>query len=91
MTYAEAMRRYGSDRPDLRVPLELIDVADLMGEVDFKVFAGGVRVPVDHGVSSLRIQRRARPLRALAPPVYRPGGLGRRLHEGPGLDQVARL
>ncbi len=45
MTYAEAMRRYGSDRPDLRVPLELIDVADLMGEVDFKVFAGPAKDP----------------------------------------------
>jgi aspartyl-tRNA synthetase len=40
MTYDEALRRYGSDRPDLRVPLELVDVADLMQEVDFKVFAG---------------------------------------------------
>ncbi|NCA91337.1 MAG: aspartate--tRNA ligase, partial [Gammaproteobacteria bacterium] len=40
LTYAEAMRRFGSDRPDLRVPLELIDVADLMAGVDFKVFAG---------------------------------------------------
>jgi aspartyl-tRNA synthetase len=45
MTYAEAMRRFGSDRPDLRVPLELIDVADLMGEVDFKVFAGPAKDP----------------------------------------------
>lgn len=45
MTYAEAMRRYGSDRPDLRVPLELVDVADLMGEVEFKVFAGPAADP----------------------------------------------
>ena len=45
MTYAEAMRRFGSDRPDLRVPLELIDVADLMQGVDFKVFAGPARDP----------------------------------------------
>jgi aspartyl-tRNA synthetase len=45
MTYAEAMRRFGSDRPDLRIPLELIDVADLMGEVDFKVFAGPAKDP----------------------------------------------
>jgi aspartyl-tRNA synthetase len=45
MTYAEAMRRFGSDRPDLRVPLELIDVADLMGEVEFKVFAGPAADP----------------------------------------------
>src|SRR3981189_43154 len=40
MTYAEAMRRYGSDKPDLRVPLELVDVADLVKGCDFKVFAG---------------------------------------------------
>jgi aspartyl-tRNA synthetase len=40
MTYAEAMRRYGSDKPDLRNPLELTDVADLLKDVDFNVFAG---------------------------------------------------
>jgi aspartyl-tRNA synthetase len=39
MTYAEAMRRFGSDKPDLRNPLELIDVADLLKDVEFKVFA----------------------------------------------------
>ncbi len=39
MTYAEAMNRYGSDKPDLRSPLELVDVTDLMQQVDFKVFA----------------------------------------------------
>ena len=39
MTYAEAMRRYASDKPDLRIPLELVDVADVMKSVDFKVFA----------------------------------------------------
>jgi aspartyl-tRNA synthetase len=40
MSYAEAMRRYGSDKPDLRVALELVDVADLVRGCDFKVFAG---------------------------------------------------
>ncbi|WP_438971625.1 aspartate--tRNA ligase [Methylophaga sp.] len=40
MTYAEAQERYGSDKPDLRIPLELVDVSDLMKEVDFKVFSG---------------------------------------------------
>ncbi|RLM09380.1 aspartate--tRNA ligase [Gibbsiella quercinecans] len=40
MTFAEAMRRYGSDKPDLRNPLELVDVADLVKDVEFKVFAG---------------------------------------------------
>jgi aspartyl-tRNA synthetase len=39
MSYAEAMRRYGSDKPDLRVSLELVDVADLVKGCDFKVFA----------------------------------------------------
>ncbi|MDO8696296.1 MAG: aspartate--tRNA ligase, partial [Pseudomonas sp.] len=40
MTLAEAMRRYGSDKPDLRNPMELVDVADQLQEVDFKVFSG---------------------------------------------------
>ncbi len=39
LTYAEAMRRFGSDKPDLRIPLEFVDVADLLKTVDFKVFA----------------------------------------------------
>lgn len=39
MTYAEAMSRYGSDKPDLRIPLELIDISDIMKRVEFKVFA----------------------------------------------------
>ena len=39
MTYAEAMRRFGSDKPDLRNPLEIIDVADIVKDVDFKVFS----------------------------------------------------
>ena len=39
MTYAEAMQRYGSDKPDLRIPLELVEIADLVSEVEFKVFA----------------------------------------------------
>jgi aspartyl-tRNA synthetase len=38
MTYAEAMRDYGSDKPDLRVPLKLTELTDLMRSVDFKVF-----------------------------------------------------
>ena len=40
MPFAEAMNRYGSDKPDLRIDLELGDIADLMKEVDFKVFSG---------------------------------------------------
>jgi aspartyl-tRNA synthetase len=39
MTYTEAMQRYGSDKPDLRIPLELVDIADLVKAVSFKVFA----------------------------------------------------
>jgi aspartyl-tRNA synthetase len=45
MTYAEAMQRYGSDKPDLRIDLELIEVADLMSSVEFKVFAGPASDP----------------------------------------------
>ena len=56
LTYAESMRRFGSDRPDLRVPLELIDVADLMTEVDFKVFAGPAKDP-EGRVVALRLPK----------------------------------
>lgn len=40
MTYADAMTRYGSDKPDLRIDLELVEISDLMTGVDFKVFSG---------------------------------------------------
>ena len=40
MSYEEAMRRFGSDKPDMRNPLELVDVADIVKDVDFKVFSG---------------------------------------------------
>ncbi|WP_417222556.1 aspartate--tRNA ligase [Amphritea sp.] len=45
MPYSEAMQRYGSDKPDLRYPMELVDVADLMAEIEFKVFAGPAKDP----------------------------------------------
>jgi aspartyl-tRNA synthetase len=54
MSYAEAMRRYGSDKPDLRVPLELTDVADLVRDCDFKVFAGPAKDPQGR-VAALRV------------------------------------
>lgn len=45
MPYADAMARFGSDKPDLRIPLELIDIKDLMAQVDFKVFSGPANDP----------------------------------------------
>jgi len=54
MSYAEAMRRFGSDKPDLRVPLELVDVADLVKGCDFKVFAGPAADPGGR-VTALRV------------------------------------
>jgi aspartyl-tRNA synthetase len=54
MSYHEAMRRYGSDKPDLRVPLELVDVADLVAGSDFKVFAGPARDSAGR-VAALRV------------------------------------
>jgi aspartyl-tRNA synthetase len=56
MTYDEAVRRFGTDRPDLRVSLELIDVADLMKSVDFKVFAGPANAP-NGRVAALRVPK----------------------------------
>ena len=54
MTLAEAMRRFGSDKPDLRIPLELVDVADQLKDVDFKVFAGPANDPKGR-VAALRV------------------------------------
>jgi aspartyl-tRNA synthetase len=45
MSHADAMHRFGSDKPDLRIPLELVEVADLMDSVEFKVFAGPAADP----------------------------------------------
>ncbi len=45
MTYAEAMTRFGSDKPDLRNPLEIVDVADILKDVEFKVFSGPANDP----------------------------------------------
>jgi aspartyl-tRNA synthetase len=54
MGFAEAMRRFGSDKPDLRNPLELVDVADLVAGCDFKVFAGPAKDPKGR-VAALRV------------------------------------
>lgn len=51
MTYAEAMRRFGSDKPDLRNPLELVDVADLVKDCDFNVFASAANDPAGRVVA----------------------------------------
>ncbi len=58
MTYQEAVHRFGSDRPDLRVKLELVDVGDLMQGVDFKVFAGPAVDPKGR-VAALRLPKGA--------------------------------
>ena len=54
MTFGEAMRRFASDKPDLRIPLELVDVADLVKDCDFKVFAGPAQNPQGR-VAALRV------------------------------------
>jgi len=54
MPYSEAMSRYGSDKPDLRIPMELVDVADLVEAVDFKVFSGPAKDPKGR-VAALRV------------------------------------
>ncbi|HUX65053.1 aspartate--tRNA ligase [Sulfuricella sp.] len=56
MTYAEAMRRYGSDKPDLRVTLELTDLTDVMKDVDFKVFSTPANSPTGR-VAALRVPK----------------------------------
>jgi len=65
LTYEDAMRRYASDKPDLRIPLELVDVADLVRDCEFKVFAfpasdpegrvAALRVPAGGGLTRKQI------------------------------------
>ena len=65
LSWAECMRRFGTDRPDLRIPLELVDLGDVMKDVEFKVFAGpandpkgriaALRVPAGGGLSRKEI------------------------------------
>jgi len=59
ITYAEAMRRYGSDKPDLRVALELVDIAEHVRHVEFKVFSGPANDPGGR-VAALRLPDGAR-------------------------------
>jgi len=54
MSHAEALRRFGSDKPDLRNPLELTDVAELVRDCEFKVFAGPAKDPQGR-VAALRV------------------------------------
>lgn len=54
LSYAEALRRYGTDRPDLRNPLELVELSDVMREVEFKVFSGPAK-QADGRVAALRL------------------------------------
>ncbi|MBT3506860.1 MAG: aspartate--tRNA ligase [Methylococcales bacterium] len=59
MAYEEAMRRYGTDRPDLRIPLELVDIADEMKGVEFKVFSGPANNPLGR-VAALKLPQGAK-------------------------------
>lgn len=54
LSHAEAMRLYGSDKPDLRIDLQLVDIAELMAGVEFKVFSGPAADP-DSRVVALRV------------------------------------
>ena len=54
MPFTEAMEKYGSDKPDLRIPLELVTVGDLMTEVEFKVFSGPAKDPMGR-VAALKV------------------------------------
>ncbi|HVF35964.1 MAG TPA: aspartate--tRNA ligase, partial [Candidatus Saccharimonadia bacterium] len=79
ITYAEAMRRYGSDKPDLRIELELVDVAEHVRHVDFKVFSGPANDPGGR-VAALRLPNGAeltrKQLDDLAPYVAKYGAKG---------------
>ena len=59
LTYAEAMARYGADKPDLRVPLELTELTDVMKSVEFKVFRQAARAAGRTRRGAARSRRRS--------------------------------
>ncbi len=79
ITYAEAIRRFGSDKPDLRIPLELVDVAEHVRHVEFKVFSAPA-IDASGRVVALRLPKGAELSRKyiddLAPYVARYGAKG---------------
>ena len=98
MTYAEAMRRYGSDKPDLRIAMEFTDIAELVKACEFKVFTDwanhadgrvvALRVPGGATLSRKQIDdygRARRQVRRQGPGVDE----GRRPREGPRRHQFA--
>ena len=54
MTYKDAIYRYGSDKPDLRIPLELVEIKDLLKDIEFKVFSGPANDPLSR-VTALKV------------------------------------
>ena len=58
ISYAEAMHRYGADNPDMRIPLELVEISDVLKDVEFKVFSGPANDP-NSRVAALRIPKGA--------------------------------
>ena len=54
ITYKDAMHRYGSDKPDLRIPLELVEIKDLLKDIEFKVFSGPANDPLSR-VTALKV------------------------------------
>lgn len=56
MTYADAIEKYGIDRPDLRINMQLVDIADLLQDIEFKVFAGPAKDP-NGRVVALRVPK----------------------------------
>jgi aspartyl-tRNA synthetase len=55
MPFAECMEKYGSDKPDLRLPMQLVEIKDLLKDIDFKVFAGPANDPKCR-VTALKIE-----------------------------------